>query len=152
MNLTLYRNTAERNSMRPALNQIGPVLVWQLRDSASLIDIEITIEKSPQSTFRANYIFIEELNRYYHVNNVTALRNGLTVLNCTLDPLYTYYEQVINCPGLIARCESVSSNRYLQDPGFVYPVYPGIIRKMFSDSPTDTTLVLMVTAGAEQVT
>lgn len=152
INITLYRNTAERNSMRPALNQVGPVIEGTLRESASLLNIEITFEKNPANIYKSNYMFVEQLNRYYHIDNVTAHRNGLTVVNCSLDPLYTYYEQIINCPGIIARCESVSSNKYLQDNMFAYPVFPGIIRQMFSDSPTDTTLVLMVTAGAEQVT
>ena len=138
--------------MRPALNQVGPIIQGNLRESASLLNIEITFEKNPANIYKSNYMYVEELNRYYHIDNVTAHRNGLTVVNCSLDPLYTYYEQIINCPGIIARCESVSSNKYLQDNMFAYPVYPGIIRQMFSTSPTDTTLVLMVTAGSTQVT
>ena len=152
INITLYRNTAERNSMRPALNQVGPIIQGTLRESSSLLNIEITFEKNPANIYKSNYMFVEELNRYYHIDNVTAHRNGLTIVNCSLDPLYTYYEQIINCPGIISRCESISSNKYLQDNMFAYPVYPGIIRQMFSKSPTDTTLVLMVTAGATQVT
>lgn len=149
IHITLYRNTAERNSLRPALNQVCAVIEGTLRDAASLLNIEITFDKDPQNLYKANYMYIQELDRYYHINNVTAFRNNLTKVNCSLDPLYTYYDQILNCPGLIARCESISSNSYLNDNRFAYPVYPGIIRQLFSNSPTDTTLVLMVSAGVQ---
>lgn len=151
INITLYRNTAESNSMRPGLNQIGGTIQGKLNDSTSLLNIEISFEKRPQNIYKANYMYIQELNRYYHIDNVTANRSNVTTVLCSLDVLYTYYQQIINCPGVIQRCESISSNRYLQDNKFAYPVIPGIIRQMFSESPTDTTLVLMVTAGATQV-
>lgn len=152
INITLYRNTAERNSLRPALTQVGAGIQGTLRDSTSLLNIEITFEKRPENIYSCNYMWVQELNRFYHITNITALRHDVTVVNCVLDPLYTYYSQILECPGVIARCESVSANSYLQDNKFAYPVIPGMIRQMFSTSPTDTTLVLMVTAGATQVT
>lgn len=151
IHITLYKNTAERNSMRPALNQVGSVLEGTLRDSTSLLNITITIEGSPQSLYRANYMYIEELGRYYHIDNITATRSHLTTVSCSLDPLYTYYRQIIECPGIIARCESASAHRYLNDNKFSYSVIPAMIRQPFSEIPTDTTLVLMVSAGATEV-
>lgn len=151
IHITLYKNTAERNSMRPALTQVGGIIEGVLRDSSSLLNIEITFDKNPQDIYKANYMYISELNRYYHINNVTAFRTNLTKVNCSLDPLYTYYSEIVQCPGLIGRCESVSSNKYLQDNKFSYPVIPAMIRQLFSSSPTDTTLVLMVAAGADAV-
>lgn len=153
INITLYKNTAERNSLRPALTAVsGGQLVGTLRDASSLLNIEITFDKDPQKLYQSNYMYISELDRYYHIDNVIAFRTNLTKVNCSLDPLYTYYKQIINCPGVIARCESISHNRYLQDNKFAYPVFPGMIRQLFSDSPTDTTLVLMTTGGVTEVT
>ena len=152
INITLYRNTAERNCLRPILNQVGAPLQGVLRDATSLINIEITFDKDPQELYKANYMYIQELNRYYHIDNVIAFRTNLTKVSCTLDPLYTYYKQIIYCPGLISRCESDSHNRYLQDNQFSYPVYPAMIRQLFSNSPTDTTLVLMTAGGVTEVT
>lgn len=151
INIILYKNTAERNSIRPALTQVGGTIQGVLRESTSLLNIEITFEKRPENIFNVNYMWVQELNRFYHITNVTALRHDVTVVSCVLDPLYTYYTQLIECPGVISRCESVSANKYLQDNKFSYPVYPAMIRQLFSESPTDTTLVLMVTAGADQV-
>ena len=147
--ITLYKNTAERNSLRPALTQIGAPMQGALRDAASLLNIEITFDKDPQALYEANYMYIQELNRYYHIDNVVAFRSSLTKVSCSLDPLYTYYTDIINCPGVIARCESDSHNSYLMDNKFSYPVYPGIYRQIFSNHPTDTTLVLMVSAGVQ---
>lgn len=152
IHISLYRNTAEKNSLRPALNQVDSEIEGVLRESTSLLNIEITFEKRPENIYKANYMYVRELNRYYHIDNITAFRSNLTTVNCSLDALYTYYDQIINCPGVIARCESVSSNRYLQDNKFAYSVVPGIIRQIFSKAPKDTTLVLMVTAGASQST
>ena len=148
--ITLYKNTAERTSMRPALNQVGAPLQGTLRDAASLLNINVTLEADPQDLYQANYMYIAELNRYYHINNVTATRTRLTSVNCSLDPLYTYYNDILNCPGVIGRCESASAHRYLQDNKFSYSVIPSMIRRPFSQAPTNTTLVLMVSAGASQ--
>lgn len=150
--ITLYQNTAERNSLRPALTPVGASIQGTLRDASSLLNIEITFDKDPQNLYKANYMYIQELDRWYHINNVIAFRSNLTKVSCSLDPLYTYYSQILDCPGVIARCESISSNRYLQDNAFSYPVYPGIIRQLFSKSPTDTTLVLMVSSGVQTST
>ena len=150
--ITLYQNTAERNSLRPALTPVGTSIQGTLRDASSLLNIEITFDKDPQNLYKANYMYIQELDRWYHINNVIAFRSNLTKVSCSLDPLYTYYSQILDCPGVIARCESISSNRYLQDNAFSYPVYPGIIRQLFSKSPTDTTLVLMVSSGVQTST
>lgn len=149
----LYANTSERNAMRPNLNtQIGTDLKGTLRDASSLINIEITFEGDPQALYRANYMYISELKRYYHIDNVIAFRTDLTKVSCSLDVLKTYYSDIIKCPGVIARCESDSHNRYLQDNQFSYPVYPAMIRQLFSNSPTDTTLVLMTAGGVTEDT
>ena len=150
--ITLYQNTAERNSLRPALTQVGSQIQGTLRDASSLLNIEITFDKDPQNLYKANNMYIQELDRWYHINNVIAFRSNLTKVSCSLDPLYTYYKQILNCPGVIARCESISHNSYLQDNAFSYPVFPGIIRQLFSHSPTDTTLVLMVSSGVQTST
>lgn len=150
MTITLYKNTNERNSLRPALSQIGNILVGNFRESSSLINIQIRIEKPPLTIYKANYMFIDELNRYYHINNITAERANIAIINATLDPLYTYYKEIINCPGIIARTESQSANNYLNDNEFSYSVIPAIIREKFSNSPTDTTTILIVSAGATE--
>ena len=150
INVQLYRNTAERNSIRPALNPVGSVIQGVLRESTSLLNIRITFEKRPENIFRSNYLFVQELNRWYHINNVTTQRADITIVECQLDPLFTYYDTLVTCPGVIKRCESVSANRYLQDSQFSYPVHPAMIRQIFSETPDDTTLVLMVSGGATQ--
>ena len=153
IHITLYRNTKERNSLVADLSSPieGGALEGYLRDATSLLNIEITLDKSPTDIYRANYLYVQELRRYYHINNITAFRTGLTKLNCSLDPLFTYRNSILDCPGLIGRCESVSSHKYIQDNKFAYSVIPAMIRQPFSKSPTDTTLVLLVTAGADQV-
>lgn len=57
----------------------------------------------------ANYIFIPEFNRYYYINDIISVNQGLIQINASVDVLMTYKDKILACDGYIGR------NEYLYD-------------------------------------
>lgn len=62
-----------------------------------------------------NYIYIDKFKRYYYVNNVNILEGGRCVLSCNVDPLMSFYYEIISTEQNIIRQEN-EYNMYIDDP------------------------------------
>lgn len=51
-----------------------------------------------------NYVYINDLHRYYFVDNVT-ISNNMIVMQLSIDVLYTYRNEIRSMPLHIVRCE-----------------------------------------------
>lgn len=50
-----------------------------------------------------NYVYINDLNRYYFVDNIT-ISNNMIVMQLNVDVLYTYRNEIKSMPVHIVRC------------------------------------------------
>lgn len=60
-----------------------------------------------------NYCFA--FNRYYYITDITVTTGGSMRVSCREDVLYTYADQIVNCPIIADRSDS-TYNAYIQDP------------------------------------
>lgn len=82
-----------------------------LREASDVVNPSIMIEASVDAVCGFNYAYIPEFQRYYFIQNCTAFRNSLTVINLTVDVLYTYKEAIMNSPAVIVRTSKVSGDK-----------------------------------------
>ena len=82
-----------------------------LREASDVVNPSIMIEASVDAVCGFNYAYIPEFQRYYFIQNCTAFRNSLTVINLTVDVLYTYKESIMNSPAVIVRTSKVSGEK-----------------------------------------
>lgn len=57
-----------------------------------------------------NYAYIANYNRYYYVNSVTVGRNGMYIVQLSVDVLMTYADAIKNLSATISRQENVGIN------------------------------------------
>lgn len=77
----------------------------------SLINPKIIV----QGDFSAyNYCYIPSLSRFYFIDDITLLSNGMQEISLSIDALETYRDQIKECSGVIERQKSIT-NKYFSD-------------------------------------
>lgn len=104
MNIVLYRNVSENNSVNKNLTELT-TLSGTLREQSSIIDPVITIAEIDDYVGSMNYAYIPQFNRYYFITNVESVRAGLWRVSFHVDVLFTYREQIKSNRAIIERNE-----------------------------------------------
>lgn len=116
-------------------NKVGKNIVTlvtaegQLKDATSTIDPVILYKG--EYPLRCNYLYLYAFQRWYFVNNIVSVRNGLWELHCHVDVLESFKDSIKAQTAVVARQEN-NWNLYLndgffrtyQDPGITHAVFP----------------------------
>lgn len=140
--ITLMQNTSPVNKIGKELSSQLEV-TGELRSETSIIDPIITIECDLADLTNCNYMYISEFNRYYFVNNIRSIRNGLVEFTCHVDVLETYKDEIRANSAIIKRQEN-NWNLYLNDGTFKVYQNPIVITKEFPSGFTTQEFVLAV--------
>lgn len=97
-----------------------------------------------------NYMYIQDFGRYYFINDVVSVRNGLWEVHGHVDVLKTYSSGIKGCTATLKRQENLF-NMYLDDPEFKTYNKSQIVTKMFSGASgplnKDMKYILVVAGG-----
>lgn len=132
MTLELYVNNSDRNVVKKVLT-LQATVTGTMRSGTSILDPDFDIEVNPydQSDFTwINYVHVADWNRYYYVNNITSIVNGLWRLSCHVDVLMTFKTAILAQNAILARQEKVY-NLYLDDNKFLVNAKSKITTKAF---------------------
>ena len=117
MQLKLYKNLSEKA-------RIGKTLVEEidmtgvLHGESSVIDPTILINAT-QSIAEYNYMYINEFKRFYFINNIVAVRNGLFRVEAHVDVLESFEAPIKALNVIIDKQEKASFNKYLDSGDWV---------------------------------
>ena len=111
MTIILYQNASPNEQVIKTLTTVD-TLTGTLRDESSIIRPVITIEKASPTGF--NYAYIQEFGRYYFLEEVEVVRNGLLRLHLKSDPLMSFATQ-IKANSAIVRKNANSFNMMIND-------------------------------------
>ena len=89
-----------------------------------------------------NYAYIEDAGRYYYINDITILRNGVWQLSLAIDVLMTYGDQIRALHGTVDR-QTNKNNGYISDPEYKALTFSAIVTKAFPNSMTSDSIILM---------
>lgn len=111
-----------------------------LEVKADNLDIEILEDSSvinprlklslDSKYMESNYIYLEDLHRWYFITNVT-LSNGYAYVDCHVDVLYSYREEIKKFKCILARSTN-DYNMYQNDDRYNLLSYPST-RTLFID-------------------
>lgn len=73
------------------------------RGSVNIVAPNFVIESNSVPEF--NYVYIEDLNRYYFVRTIVARTFNLYEITCDVDVLMTYRQDILNTSALISRTQ-----------------------------------------------
>lgn len=145
MVIDLYINSSENNRVSKVLSGKFE-LTGTLRGETNVINPEILIEHTNPTGY--NYAYIPEFNRYYFINEFTAVRNGLWRVRLAVDVLETYKTQIKQMASIIDKQQNKgNSNLYLNDGSYVIDSrsYNTILN--FSGGFNNVGEFILITAG-----
>ena len=130
MRITFYTNNSEKNALTKSLTQIVR-LDGTLKDGTSIIDPSVLCYNIDRFIPDINYFYIDETGRYYFLNGVEVVRNGLWQISGHVDVLSTYKTAILSNRAIIQRSES-NYNLKLNDGLFKTQQNPRITTIPFS--------------------
>lgn len=104
MTITLYKTTSEVNKVDKQLEQLV-VLTGTLRESSSIIDPVFNLSGIDSYVADCNYAHIAEFGRYYFIQNIESINNGLWRLSLHVDVLMSYKNEICNNYAIVERNE-----------------------------------------------
>ena len=143
--IVLMRNKSEEIKVDKTTETISTV-TGVLKESTSIIDPIIKIECDLSTVTTCNYLSIPTFGRFYFVNNITSINNGIVEFSCHCDVLSSFASAIKANSAIIRRQEN-KWNLYLNDGSFRIYQNPVIITKNFPSGFTTSEFVLAV-AGA----
>lgn len=117
MNATLYWNKSDKRYLNKTLEKVKDIDIQFIEDS-SIVNPRFKYAAST-NCIQANYIFVPDLARYYYINNYTV-SSGYIILECHVDVLMSYRNEILEENVIIKRSEQWKTrcNLYLDDPEF----------------------------------
>lgn len=121
MQIDLFTCTAERNRVNKTdyiTNRF--TLEGTFRKATSAMNIVVEIEKSNPLKYNYNYMYISEFDRYYYIDDISTIRNGLWSISATVDVLMSFKNDILSSRVIVDKIENESeANLYLDDGSFV---------------------------------
>lgn len=144
MEIKLYSTISESNKINKDLKLIES-LTGSLRDELSVINPELLINVSNFPT--ANYCFIKDFNRYYFINEVKSVKNGLWRIKCQVDVLTSYSSFLKTLPVIISDTELTGADNYLPSEVWKTKVKDTTEIKTFPNGLNENGEFILITAG-----
>lgn len=91
MNVTFYNNLSNDNVVNKRLEEIN-TLSFTFKENSNIINPSLILKNYKGG----NYCYIKELGRYYYVKDIDFLGNELIKINCEIDVLMSYKDDIIN--------------------------------------------------------
>ena len=144
--ITLYKNTSLNNVVEKNIALIGEVL-GNMRDNVSITNPSFLIDTSSIDVSLANYVYVENFQRYYYISSVDIVRTNLWRINLKVDVLMSYKDYILDLSCFISRSAS-DYNKKLPDAEDVLSPNPIIeikeaVTDVFDQSATTNRFLLI---------
>lgn len=146
MNLTLYYNASERKVIGKSLRTLGTVK-GVLKGDASITSPTFVVEANSSYFNGVNYLYWEETNRYYYIDDIQALTGGRMLFVCSVDVLESFKTQIKQQTAILDKQQTLS-NMYYNDGSFKKDTREFYTIKSFSNGFNDDGEYILITAGA----
>lgn len=136
MTITFYQSTAAPNE----LDKTGKLTAVATYSGANpnialdLLNPVIVVEETAANIMSANYCYIEELGRYYHIVGKTGPVNGLFTVSCSVDPLMSFKTEILALRGIVSRNPD-NYDMYLKDSRIPTGARKTLSIRMFPSTP-----------------
>lgn len=121
MQINLFNCNAERNRVDKTNYMYNRfVMDGTLKNTTSVINVSVEVEKTNPVTPGYNYMYIQEFNRYYYITDIINLSSNRWRIDATCDVLMSFKDDILRTSAIIDKAEnSLASNLYLNDGSFI---------------------------------
>lgn len=149
MEINLYENTSENYVVSKNITIKESMQNCILKDNTS-VENPVILVRANANISGYNYMYIPDFHRYYYIEEIVSVQNGLWELHGHVDVLQTYGNYI---KGLTATCKRQENlfNMYLDDPEFKTYNKSTVVTKLFSGGTGNLNKSLsyvLVVAGA----
>lgn len=142
MTITLYTCLDNNNVISKLLNEVE-TFDGALRKETSILTPSITINTD---YVNVNYAYIHEWNRYYFIEDITSIRDGLIEIKMRVDSLMSYKDSILELECLVERQENFY-NLYIDDEKFICENRTQIQTLTFGNGFNQLPTYLLTTVG-----
>lgn len=149
MNVILYTNTSPNNALSKSLTQIASS-DFVFKESSSILNPVLRLSGVNVADLKnCNYMYIDDISRYYYVTDIQTVRNNLIEISGREDPLMSFKEQILSNTAIVSRNEN-AWNLFINDGVLKTYQNPQIATSNFTSGFTKTspTIVLAVAGGS----
>ena len=123
--MALYKTSSDRKKINKTLNLVVDITeTFRLKAPCDILRPTVQLSKDTvgDEWDQINYAFIPRFHRYYEIESAVALNDSIIEYTMTVDPLYTYKDQLMRTPFEVARSESLN-DKFFVDPELYLQVY-----------------------------
>lgn len=108
MDLKFYKQSATPNRVDKSgyLTEIGTLSGVILKTETNLMKPTFILKTSPL-VYNSNYVYCSFTKRYYYIREVTAMSGGRIAIDCDIDVLFTYKNEILNSSGWVVRSDTI---------------------------------------------
>ena len=146
MKITFYNNESDAILVDKKITSISSINNAKIINETDIVNPSIVVSRNFYDSIilKANYLYIDKLNRYYYINNI-SFAESMIVIDCTVDVLMSYKSKIRNITCTVTRNENLK-NGYLNDDNYNIQAYKQVVCKMFPNGINNDSVILM-TAG-----
>ena len=146
MTITFYNNESDAIVVSKKITSVSSINNAKIINETDIVNPSIVVSRKFYDSIilKANYLYIDKLNRYYYINNI-SFAESMIVIDCTVDVLMSYKKQIRNITCTVTRNENLK-NGYLNDDNYNIQAYKQVVCKMFPNGINNDSIILM-TAG-----
>lgn len=138
--LNFFHNSSDTNVLNKNLIN-GATISAVLKEDTSEEEPVFILSNANYNDYY-NYLYCEELERYYFVAPPVHLQAGRVQLQCSVDVLETYKDDILNLRATVARNETYK-NGYLMDGGYNSLAYEKVVTLPFPNGFQQDSVILM---------
>lgn len=146
MTITFYNNESDEILVDKKITSISSISNANIINETDIVNPSIIVSRNFYDSIilKANYLYIDKLDRYYYINNI-SFAESMIVIDCTVDVLMSYKSKIRNITCTVTRNENLK-NGYLNDDNYNIQAYKQVVCKMFPNGINNDSIILM-TAG-----
>lgn len=107
MTVTLYKCNNPSNTIGKTCQGGDVVTDVFFKSQTDIINPVLTLKKD-DTIFNYNYAFIEQLKRYYFINDIKVFPNNIYEVQLSIDVLQTYKDDILNGWGTVRQQSNVN--------------------------------------------
>lgn len=143
MNITFFSGSPDKRKPTKDLTALGSPVLCAPYNDFSIEHPSFIISNTPPVT--ASMFYIDDLQRYYIITDITYTSGGRTIISGDVDVLYTYWDTIKNSEVTVTRNENTRNNDII-DTSISLKSEKQIVLKAFGEplQTNETTYILGV--------
>ncbi len=138
MTIKLFENKSDNAVLNKNITEIITVDNVVLLDNTNIITPTFRLNL-PVDVTGFNYCWCDVFQRYYYIVTVDIQRGGIYQIDCTVDVLMSFQQDILNLSGVISRA-GTNTNSLIADSAKIPQANTRVVNKKFSGGELLSTI------------